>query len=190
MPSQIIHLAIAKRYLTKHPQAIRDVQAFLDGSVLPDLASDKAVSHCGVRTEKHDIVKRNAQKVSPTKFAATHDLSDDLNKGQYLHLYTDYQYYNVFLLDYFKQMRTSFKQISIDIYETSRRDDAYLRQKYGVEYTDTTIGQELQTLNDIWDQKMGEFRQRPDYHFSMPYSDTDALDVFIEQMADTEIPQS
>ena len=98
MPSQIIHLAIAKKYLEKHQHVMKDEQAFLDGNVLPDLGADKAVSHCGVRNEMHDLVKRNREKVNPNKFAETHDMSDCLNRGQYLHLYVDYQYYNVLLL--------------------------------------------------------------------------------------------
>ncbi|MBO4726038.1 MAG: hypothetical protein J5598_00365 [Clostridia bacterium] len=84
MPSQMTHLAIAKRYLEKHPQIIKDVQRFLDGNVLPDLNPDKAVSHCGDRSEKYDILKHNRKKVNPIKFMATHDMRDDLNKGQYL----------------------------------------------------------------------------------------------------------
>ena len=178
------HLAVAKRYLEKHPQSIRDVQGFLDGNVIPDLHPDKAVSHCGVRTEKYDIVKRNREKVNPDKFAATHDMSDDLNRGQYLHLYVDYQYYNVFLLNFFQH--TEKEQTSIDLYETSRRDDAHLQKKYGVAYGDTTLGRELREINDIWDDEMVEIRQRPDYQFSMPY-DLNALDTFIEQMSDVEI---
>ena len=187
MPSQITHLAVAKRYLEKHPQTITDVQAFYDGSVLPDLDPNKAVSHCGTRAEKNDIVKRNAEKVNPTKFVATHDMSDDLNRGQWLHLYVDYQYYNVFLLNYFK--RTEKDQTSIDLYETTRRDDAYMQKKYGVGYADTTVDGELQKINDIWDDEMVEIRRRPDYQFDFPY-DLTALDAFIEQMADAEMPQA
>ena len=186
MPSQMTHLAIAKRYLEKHPQTIRDVQSFLDGNVLPDLNPNKAASHCGVRTERYDILKHNREKVSFTNFAATHDLSDDLNKGQYLHLYVDYQFYNVFLLDYFR--RVEREQTSIDLYETTRRDDAYLMKKYGVNYTDTTFASELQRLNDQWDDENVERRRQPDYKFSIPY-DVVTLDALIEAMSEPEIPQ-
>lgn len=187
MPSQITHLAVAKRYLEKHPQTILDVQAFLDGNVLPDLASDKAQSHCGIRTERNSLVKRNAEKVSVDKFVATHDLSDCLNQGQYLHLYVDYFFYNDFLLAYFKQVE--IKQSSIDMYETSRRDDLYLMQKYKVGYADTTLGDELQKINDAWDLEYVEKRQQAGYHFMTPYN-FDELDAFIERMSDITIPQN
>lgn len=186
MPSQIIHLAIAKKYIEKHPHKIKDVQAFYDGNVLPDLDPNKEVSHCGVRMEKKNLVKRNAEKVNPTKFAVTHRLDDDLNRGKYLHLYVDYQYYNVFLLKYFKQV--SKEQSSIDLYETSRRDDQYLQKKYNVEYGMTTVGEELQRINTAWDEEMSIIRQQPDYQYSFPY-EIDELNDFIEQMSMIDFPQ-
>lgn len=186
MPSQITHLAIAKRYLEKHPQTIFDVQAFLDGNILPDLAADKANAHCGVRTEMHDLVKRNREKVDPVKFAMTHDMHDDLNKGQYLHLYVDYQFYNVFLLEYFKNI--TIEQSAIDMYEVTRRDDRYLEKKYQVAYSDSTLHEELQKINDLWDKENAELRCNPAYKFAFPYK-TEELDAFIEEISEIVIPQ-
>lgn len=186
MPSQITHLAVAKRFLEKHPYIVKNVQRFFDGSVVADLDPDKGRSHYGIRTEKYDIVKYNREKVNPDKFLTTHDLVDDFDKGLYLHLYVDYQCYNEFLLDYFRQNKSS-KQINIDIYEASRRDDEYLRQKYGVDYSDTNFANELKILNDDWDRETAEKRCSPDFHFNMPY-DLEALDAFIEKMAETELP--
>lgn len=185
MPSQITHLAVAKRYLEKHPGVIRDVQAFLDGNVLPDLHPKKEVSHCGVRAEMHNVAKRNAEKVNPEKFLATHDLSIDLNRGQYLHLYVDYYYYNVFLLAYFK--RVTMEQSSTDMYETTQRDDKYLQDKYGVRYDDTTLGSEVIALNQQWDDEVRE--RRKTWVYEIPY-ELDRLDDFIEEMSNTVIPLS
>lgn len=187
MASQITHLAIAKKYLEKHPREVQNVQAFLDGNVLPDLDSDKAVSHYGVRTEKYDVVKRNAEKVNPAKFAELNDLNDDKNRGIYLHLYVDYQFYNVFLLDYFKNV-ASMQQTSIDLYEATRRDDIFLEKKYGVSYFDSTVGAELQKINDIWDDENAERRCRDDYQFVFPYS-LEQIDEFINEMSEIDIPQ-
>ena len=188
MPSQITHLAVAKRFLAKHVGVIKDEQEFLDGAVVPDLHPDKTVSHCGVRTEKVDVIKYNAEKVNPSKFLETHDLSVDFNKGQYLHLWVDDQYYNHFLLEYFRT-HSFGEQITTDMYETTRRDDAYLREKYGVDYGDTSFGAELQVLNDDWDAGFAEKRKKAGYHYEMPYQFVD-LDKFIEAMADTQIPQA
>ena len=187
MSSQITHLAVAKRFVEKHPNLIKDVKRFYDGSVVPDLEPNKALSHYGVRTEKHDMIKYNREKVNPAKFLATHDLSDDFNKGWYLHLYVDYEYYNHFLAQYY-QRATSGEQASIDMYEVSRRDDKYLSEKYGVSYYDTNFGAELQKINDEWDAECIVKRCRPNYGFNLPY-DFATLDQFIEQMAETEIQQ-
>ena len=186
MPAQINHLAIAKRYLEKHPNAVQDKQAFIDGNILPDLHKDKAISHCGVRTETHDLIKRNREKVSPEKFAATHDMSDSLNQGQYLHLYVDYHYYNSLVLEYCKT--ATWSQSSIDMYETSRRDDKHLMQKYGVSYRDSSLFTELMKINALWDQERIKYRSDPDYKFELVYS-LEELDNFIEKMSDIDIPQ-
>ena len=187
MSSQITHLSIAKRFLQKHAGVVKDVQRFLDGNVVPDLAANKAESHYGVRTEMHDIVKRNTEKVNPMKFAMTHDMRDDFNKGQYLHLYVDYQYYNCFLLSYFQQ-RLPVERMATDMYETTRRDDAYLQKKYGVTYGDTSFERELQRINAIWDTENAKKRCQPGYEFTIPY-DLVALDKFVEKMSDTSIPE-
>lgn len=187
MPSQLTHLAVAKRFMQKHPQMIEDVVRFLDGNVAPDLNPDKAASHCGDRSERVNIVKHNLEKVNPAKFAQTHDMTDDYNKGQYLHLYVDDKYYNEFLLWYFQQARPG-EQITTDMYETTRRDEVYLRAKYHVEYSDTSLEKELQALNDQWDEKHAVMRRQAGYCFYMPY-DLPTLEQFIEQMADADIPR-
>ena len=185
MPSQIIHLAIAKKYMQKHPGVIKDEQAFIDGNILPDLNPDKAVSHCGIRREMHDLVKRNQEKVNPQKFAETHDMSLELNQGQYLHLFVDYQYYNVMLVDYFREI--SIPQSSIDMYEVTRRDDKYLCNKYGVAYTDSTYHRELQNINDRWDCERAKERLSAGYHFNCVYS-LEELERFIDEMSNVVIP--
>lgn len=187
MPSVITHITIAKRFLEKHSNLIKNVQDFLDGNVLPDLASDKAVSHCGVRKEMLDIVKYNAEKVNPDKFVATHDMTSDLNKGQFLHLYVDNQYYNVFLGEYLKR-QTSGMQVSNDMYEVTCRDEVYLRVKYRVEYTDTSYALQLRANMDEWNQEKAIERVRQDYQFTIPYTLND-LDMFIEEMSNVKIPE-
>jgi len=184
MPSQIIHLAIAKKYIEKHPLQVKDEQAFIDGNVLPDLSADKAISHCGLRGEMYDLVKRNREKVNPRAFLESHDMSDSLNQGQYLHLYVDYQYYNVLLLNYFK--RVSVDQSSIDMYETTRRDDAYLSDKYGVSYGDSTMSEQLQRINEEWDQEQAKMRLELGYKYNYVYT-LEVLDQFIDEMSSISI---
>ena len=187
MPSQIIHLAIAKRYLVKHHGVIKNVQLFMDGNVLPDLGADKSVSHCGVRTETHDLIKRNREKVNPQKFSREHDMTDDLNRGQYLHLLVDDAFYNDLLHDYFTTV--DMEQSSIDMYETTCRDEAFLMQKYHVKHQDSTYATELVGLSRAWDQDHARRRakQGEQYHYVIPY-DLSTLVEFVEKMSDVQFP--
>ncbi len=186
MPSQITHLAIAKKYLEKHARLIKDVQRFLDGNVLPDLTTNKAISHYGTRTEARSILKYNREKVNANKFLREHDMSDDLNKGQYLHLIVDEKYYNEFLLNYFQKCVDS-KQAQIDMYEVSRRDDVYIRERYGVGYSDSSFGDELKRINHAWDEEYLGKRRQIGYKFVFPYK-VGKIDKFIEEMANIDIP--
>ena len=189
MPSQITHLVIAKKYLAKNqglPSAIRDVKRFLDGTVLPDLDKNKSRSHYGVRTERTDMLKRNAEKVNPQKFLQTHDLSDDLDKGQYLHLYVDYQYYNVFLHDYYATS-VGMDEDSNNMYQTTRRDDQYLIDRYHVAYDDTAYGAELREINAKWDREIAQ-RYGKNCPGRIPYS-LPELESFIEAMASVKLPK-
>lgn len=187
MPSQIIHLAIAKRYLAKHPGVIKNAQRFLDGNVLPDLGADKGVSHCGVRTESRDLIKRNREKVNPQKFLSDHDMKDDLNRGQYLHLLVDYAFYNDLLHDYFAAI--NLEQSSIDMYETTCRDEAYLMQEYGVKHQDSTYATELLGLSRAWDRDHARRRAErgEQYRYTILY-DLSTLVQFIEKMSDVQFP--
>lgn len=183
MPSQITHLAIAKRYLQLHPGQIKNVRRFIDGSVLPDLAADKAAAHCGVRTEFNDVVKRNREKVNPERYRATHDMNDDFHKGWYLHLLTDDQFYNVFLRSYFTGV--SMNQSSIDLFECTQRDNAYLIAKYGVGYADSTEVKALIDINLAYGQEHHR-RFGYGYQFTLPYTLAE-LDAFVEQMAAVQV---
>lgn len=183
MPSQITHLAIAKRYLQLHPKQIKDVQRFIDGSVLPDLAADKAAAHCGVRTEFNDVVKRNREKVNPELYRTTHDMNDDFHKGWYLHLLTDDQFYNVLLRSYFAGV--SMNQSSIDLFESTQRDNPYLMDKYGVGYADATDTKALIDINLAYEQDHHR-RFGYGYQYTLPYTLAE-LDAFIEQMAAVQV---
>lgn len=183
MPTQITHLAIAKRYLAQHPHQIKDTQRFLDGNVMPDLVPEKAAAHCGVRMEFKDLVKRNREKVNPELYRATHDMDDDFHKGWYLHLLTDDQFYNVFLREYCAGV--SIDQSSIDIFETTQRDNAYLIAKYGVSYNDVTDAQALIDINVAYEKDHHQ-RYGYDYQFTMPYTLAE-LDAFIERIAQATI---
>lgn len=89
MPGYVIHLAVANVHLScRHD--VRDADAFLRGTIAPDLLLPKEASHFGDDTARPGL----------DLFADTHDLSDDYQRGYFLHLLTDHLFYNRFLSDF------------------------------------------------------------------------------------------
>lgn len=115
MPGYVIHLAVAKQYIKKHKNQIKDEEEFYKGVVYPDSVSDKSLTHYGEKSTK----------VILKKFFEEKDLKTDFNKGYFVHLITDYLFYNKFL-DFFSK----------DIYNDYDITNKPLIDKYQVNITD------------------------------------------------------
>lgn len=111
MPGYVIHLAVANQYIVKHPEDIKDYNKFIDGVIYPDGVTDKSTTHYGPKSSK----------VNLKSFLDTNKIDDDFNKGYFLHLVTDYLFYNRFL-DYFSK----------DIYNDYDILNKTLEEKYHV----------------------------------------------------------
>ncbi len=91
MAGYVVHLAIAKEYLRKHPQSIHDEKEFLKGVIAPDLQKtekDKADSHFSDTGE--------SSRTNLKKFLIKEGLDTDFQKGYFLHLYTDLLFHNIY----------------------------------------------------------------------------------------------
>lgn len=90
MASFVIHLAVAEKYLAKHPEEKRrwnfNYEEFLHGTVYPDTVKDKSISHYGVTSESN-----------LPKFIAANYVVTSFNRGWFLHLLTDYLFYNKYV---------------------------------------------------------------------------------------------
>lgn len=91
MPSFVIHIAVANKYLKKYNKK-ENKQEFIKGSIAPDLANNKHISHYG---EKISYIYLN-------KFLEENKIEDSFNRGYFLHLVTDYLFYNKYLDCYLK----------------------------------------------------------------------------------------
>ena len=87
MPGYVIHLAVAEAYRAKHIEDINNYESFIEGVIFPDGVSDKSVTHYGMKSSK----------VNLKKFLEKNEIDNDYNKGYFLHLVTDYIFYNKFL---------------------------------------------------------------------------------------------
>ena len=99
MPGFVIHIAVAKEYINKHENEIRDEKEFLNGIIAPDLIPKlnknitKSESHYGKKGFS-DIEAHLDLFLADPKV----DITKDYYKGYFIHLVTD----NEFYLNYFK----------------------------------------------------------------------------------------
>ena len=94
MPGFTIHIITAKEYIRKHPNEIKNEKEFLNGSIAPDLTTNKNLTHYGVW--EHLIVITHLDKMLNDPRV---DIRKDYWKGYFYHLYVDNEFYN----NYFKE---------------------------------------------------------------------------------------
>ena len=85
MAGYVIHLAIAQEYLKKNN--IDYNIDFIRGAIQPDLTNDKTKTHYG----------KSPAYTNLKEFLLNNNLCTNLNKGIFLHLITDYLFYNYYL---------------------------------------------------------------------------------------------
>lgn len=88
MAGYVIHLAIGQEYLKKHPE-IKNKEEFLEGIIYPDLVQDKSTTHFGI----------DARRTSLQRFLRAKSINTPRDLGHFLHLVTDYYFYNQYLKD-------------------------------------------------------------------------------------------
>lgn len=84
MPSYVMHIAIAQEYLKRHKE---DREQFINGTIFPDVTTDKSLTHYG-KSPAYTSLKR---------FLENNKLDNSFIKGHFLHLITDYLFYNKYL---------------------------------------------------------------------------------------------
>ena len=84
MPSCAIHLAIAEEYLRKNEKNSENYSEFIKGVVYPDTVEDKSKTHYGEYSSQSNL----------QSFLKENDTLNSFKKGHFLHLLTDYVFYN------------------------------------------------------------------------------------------------
>lgn len=117
MPGYVIHLAVGKVY-SQHNK-IKDLQRFERGIIMPDTIKDKSKSHYGPASSQPDL----------NKFIQINGISSSYDEGYFLHLFTDYLFYNRFL-----------KRWEPSIYEDYDKLNAGIIQRYNIELMEEIKG--------------------------------------------------
>lgn len=111
MPGYVIHLAVAQEYLRKNKKQ-EEYKEFIKGVIYPDSVKDKSLTHYGPKSSKVDL----------KKFLEHNNIDNSYQRGYFLHLVTDYLFYNKYL-DIFTK----------DIYDDYDILNSGLIQKYNVD---------------------------------------------------------
>ena len=115
MPGYVVHIAIAQEYLRKHN--LKYSEQFIIGSIAPDFTNTKSKTHYG----------KSPAYTNLKKFLLINSINTNYNKGFFLHLVTDYLFYN-------KYIRKIEKPQIYNDYDYTNKD---LIKKYNVKLPDS-----------------------------------------------------
>lgn len=136
MASFNIHIAVGSLYQKNNK--IKNKLDFFNGIVEPDMVEDKTLTHFSGEIIENSIIRSLECKVNLVEFLDNYNISSDYNKGWFLHLVTDYLFYNYFLdKDYLKSV--THKEFSRDIYHSYDDVNDYLINKYQLVYPSAEV---------------------------------------------------
>ena len=120
MPCLAIHLAVAKKYLEKHPE--ENKEEFMLGSIAPDIdlpniekymkvikdINNKKNRHFGENNPNNNLVQYMKRKINFNKFFSLNDINTSFLRAYFLHLICDYYFFGKYIKD------DIFKNMSLD----------------------------------------------------------------------------
>jgi len=117
MAGYVIHLAVAEEYLRNHKDKKEDYNEFIEGIIYPDSVKDKSETHYG------DI----SANTNLCEFLKNRKIDNSFNRGYFLHLLTDYLFYNHYISCISKDIYNNY-----DIYNDYDILNKQLIEKYNL----------------------------------------------------------
>lgn len=90
MAGYVIHLAVAEEYLKLHPE--EQYEEFIRGVIFPDSVTQKSTTHYG----------KSSAYTNLSEFLKENNIDNSYKRGYFLHLLTDYLFYNYYLNEFDK----------------------------------------------------------------------------------------
>ncbi len=172
-----IHLAIAKRYAEKNSGI--DIAKLYRGSVDPDLVENKSISHYSGKQDSSKLIDYLANKVLLYEYLKGHTIDTDYEKGIFLHLVTDYLFFNEFISKEYLS-HVSYEDFCKDLYASYDITNDYIIKTYGIDFGDLK-----ELLED--NIKKNKKDKRTEENKGNKIFSTDELDAFIERVANIDL---
>ena len=171
MASSAMHLAVTKKYLEKNKDKNFDYKKIIAGTLYPDVTNDKDKTHYTMTGRGDNNVTYLASKVDLYAFLKEHEILDDFKLGWFLHLVTDYLFFQeCFTKEYL--LGSSYEKFRKDLYFAYDCLEKYLEEKYNI------------TIEDYVDYPS-------EYHEGISYQESilskDLIDNFIERVSSIDI---
>ena len=178
MASFNIHLAIAEKYLENHND-IKNKKEFIKGIIIPDLSTNKRESHYSGIRDKSNVIEALRNKVLIEKFLKENKIDTDHDKGIFLHLLTDYLFFNDFFDKEYLQ-NISFEQFTKDLYYSYDITNDYIENKYKIDFGE---------FKEEIEENVKNSNNKASYHKQketniIPF---DKLDKFIEEVSKIDL---
>ena len=187
MPGFNIHLAIGKRYIEKQKNkedVIKNENSFYNGLVAPDLVTDKKISHYTTETNKNNLEKYLLGKVRLDLYLKDNKVETDFEKGVFLHLLTDYLFFNKFFEKEFIK-NIDYQDFVRDLYYSYEMTNEYLNKKYNIDFS--IFGDRLEK-NIRKNKKEKKLEDSDLKEKKLIFSEKD-LDEFIEKISSINIKE-
>ena len=141
MAGYAIHVAVANEYIRKNN--IENKDELIDGVIVPDSVKDKSLTHYGVYSSRPNL----------KEYLTNNKIESDFEKGYFLHLITDYLFYN----HYFVVPK------NIVFYEDYDKTNKFLIEKYNIalpdelcEYMNIVLGEPKYLKYDLLEMMIDE----------------------------------
>ena len=187
MPGFNIHLAIGKRNIEKQKNkkdVIKNENSFYNGLVAPDLVTDKKISHYTTETNKNNLEKYLLGKVRLDLYLKDNKVETDFEKGVFLHLLTDYLFFNEFFEKEFIK-NIDYQDFVRDLYYSYEMTNEYLNKKYNIDFS--IFGDRLEK-NIRKNKKEKKLEDSDLKEKKLIFSEKD-LDEFIEKISSINIKE-
>ena len=173
-----MHLAISQKYLQIHKYEVES--EFIDGTLAPDLKSDKIASHFGESKRPTSVKEMMDFKMDIVKAAKQINLDSSFSRAEFLHLISDDIFYRFVYSDKLEQW--SPEEVKQAMYEDFDFVTYYILSKYNIELPES--------LKHLATDKKGESRFFTPDSIDRFISTISAIDLeYAKQQILTDLPK-